>query len=227
MTDQDQPLTPDEDAVRRALAAARHSDPLPTDVASRLDATLAGLVAERRALEPEAPPASGGSSGGVVVPLRRRRRPGLLLAAAAVVVACATAPTWWPSSQGDMSTNDQKSVTQESADDAAGASSSAPDRSALHAPPALDRGTTEAEARALLDDPTASTDRLSEVAPTEPAPSDAPRASRGSCAAEPTAGDRLVASVSVTWDGQPARLVETSSGAVLVLGCDGEVLTRF
>jgi hypothetical protein len=70
-------LTPQQtDAVRRALRAARHDAPLPDDVASRLDATLAGLVAERASADdPDLAP---------VVPLRRRRWPALLAAAAAV-----------------------------------------------------------------------------------------------------------------------------------------------
>lgn len=80
-------LTPQQtDAVRRALRAARHDAPLPDDVAARLDATLAGLVADRAAGEPAlaavaaAAPADGSDR---VVPLRRRW-PAFLAAAAAV-----------------------------------------------------------------------------------------------------------------------------------------------
>jgi hypothetical protein len=73
-------LTPAQtDAVRRALRAARHDAPLPDDVAARLEATLAGLVAERAAAEPGPAAASA-----TVVPLRRRRWPAYLAAAAAV-----------------------------------------------------------------------------------------------------------------------------------------------
>ena len=72
-------LTPDQnDAVRRALAQARHTDPLPTDVAARLDHVLDGLRGERS----EQPT--------VVFSLdarrRRRRATTMLVAAAAVVV---------------------------------------------------------------------------------------------------------------------------------------------
>ena len=69
---------PAQERVRRLLAEARHDAPVPDDVAARLDATLAGLVAERRRES--------------VVDLdaarRRRRRwtTGLVAAAAAVVL---------------------------------------------------------------------------------------------------------------------------------------------
>ncbi len=81
MSDQHEPdptrdLTPDEESrVRRMLADARHTDPMPGDVVARLDRVLAGL-AEEPARE------------AAVVRLadRRRRATRLLVAAAAVVV---------------------------------------------------------------------------------------------------------------------------------------------
>ena len=76
-------MTPEqEEQVRRALAAAPPVEQLPTEVAARLDATLADLVAERAAGE-------SGPEPGVVTSLeerRRRRWPGVLVAAAAVSV---------------------------------------------------------------------------------------------------------------------------------------------
>jgi hypothetical protein len=65
----------EERRVRALLAEARHTDPMPADVAARLDRVIAGLSAE-------SPRAAD------VVPLatRRRRASRLLLAAAAVVV---------------------------------------------------------------------------------------------------------------------------------------------
>ena len=39
------PAAPDDDALRRLLADARHTEPIPVDVASRLDDVLAGLAA--------------------------------------------------------------------------------------------------------------------------------------------------------------------------------------
>ncbi|NYJ03579.1 hypothetical protein HNR19_004277 [Nocardioides thalensis] len=82
----------DDAAVRRLLADARAAGPVPPEVASRLDATLAGLVADR---EQEAGPADGTTDDteddrtAAVVPLASRRRrtaAGLLVAAAALVV---------------------------------------------------------------------------------------------------------------------------------------------
>lgn len=78
-------MTPEqEEQVRRALASAPPVGPVPPEVAARLEATLAGLVADRadagQDLEPE--PAT-------VVALeerRRRRWPRLLVAAASVSV---------------------------------------------------------------------------------------------------------------------------------------------
>lgn len=71
----DDPLHPPQDAVRRLLAGARHEEPVPDDVAARLDAVLDRL--------------SEGESPGVVdldAHRRRRRARNLLVAAAAVVV---------------------------------------------------------------------------------------------------------------------------------------------
>lgn len=76
MTDRSD-LTPDQESdVRRMLADARHTDPVPPEVAARLDRVLADLAAE---------PAREAT----VVRLadRRRRVATLLVAAAAVVVA--------------------------------------------------------------------------------------------------------------------------------------------
>ena len=43
----DQPH-PDDERVSRLLADARHTEPLPPEVAARLDRTLEGLAEERR-----------------------------------------------------------------------------------------------------------------------------------------------------------------------------------
>src|SRR6476469_4846664 len=90
----DQPLDPQtEERVRRLLAEARHDEPMPADVASRLDDVLAGLAAE---------PAPRGR----VVPLadRRRKAGALLVAAAAVVVAGVGIGQALHGSHGDSST---------------------------------------------------------------------------------------------------------------------------
>ncbi len=79
MSDHDEPdqtLTPEQDArVRRLLADARHTDPMPGDVVARLDRVLAGLADE---------PARAAT---VVRLADRRRRATRLLVAAAAVVA--------------------------------------------------------------------------------------------------------------------------------------------
>ncbi|QZY29148.1 hypothetical protein [Nocardioides coralli] len=78
MTDDQPELTPAEEAeVRRRLAEARHTEPLPPEVADRLDRVLADLDAE---------PAPGAQPAGVVRLAERRRRAATLLVAAAAVV---------------------------------------------------------------------------------------------------------------------------------------------
>ena len=74
-------LTPDQEArVARLLADARHDEPVPADVAARLDRVLEGMSGERIA-GPDRPPAPV-----VDIAARRRRRTFTLLAAAAAVV---------------------------------------------------------------------------------------------------------------------------------------------
>ena len=75
MSDSDQPLTPEEEEVRRLLAEARHTGPTPPEVVARLDRVLDDLAHEPDRAAP-------------VVDLARRRRrvASLLVAAAAVVV---------------------------------------------------------------------------------------------------------------------------------------------
>lgn len=71
--------------VRRLLADAKHVDPMPDDVAARMDDVLAGL---RDATE-ATPAARPHPPAAEVVPIaahRRRRAAGMLVAAAAIVV---------------------------------------------------------------------------------------------------------------------------------------------
>ena len=70
--------------VRRLLADARHTEPMPDGVAARMDAVLARLGDETSTGPKEAE-----RTRGAVVPIaahRRRRAAGLLVAAAAIVV---------------------------------------------------------------------------------------------------------------------------------------------
>jgi hypothetical protein len=76
---------PDAEAVRRLLADARHTGPMPADVVDRMDAVLTDLAAS----PPESGEPAEAPADTVVVSLtaqRRRRAVGLLVAAAAVVV---------------------------------------------------------------------------------------------------------------------------------------------
>ncbi len=89
-------------AVRRLLADARPTEPMPDDVAARMDRVIARLGDESPAATSE-PPASG-----VVVPIaahRRRRAAALLVAAAAIVVGgVAAGQLVHPSSSSSHST---------------------------------------------------------------------------------------------------------------------------
>lgn len=127
MTD-DPGLTPQQDAVRRLLAHARHDGPTPPDVVDRLDAALACLVSERRDAAPPAPVVDLGA--------RRRRtaRIGLLAAAAVVVAGVAIGQGLPRTSSGEdagagseMSTSQDREFTEDdSGADAGGGLAEAP-----------------------------------------------------------------------------------------------------
>ena len=87
MTDEPEALhpQPDADAVRRLLADARHTGPMPDEVIDRMDAVLADLAGSP--VGPEEP--GGAPTPATVVSLtsqRRHRAAGMLVAAAAIVV---------------------------------------------------------------------------------------------------------------------------------------------
>jgi hypothetical protein len=100
-------LPPEQEAVRRLLADARHDGPPPPEVVARLDDTLASLVSERAAgRTAEAATGHDDRSPARVVDLgsRRRRVASLgLLAAASVVVAGVAIGQGLPRSGGDDS----------------------------------------------------------------------------------------------------------------------------
>jgi hypothetical protein len=79
--------SPEIEEVRRLLADARHDEPMPDDVVTRMDDLIAGLRDGRvEAATTTVPPSEGADN---VVPLalhRRRRAVGMLVAAAAIVV---------------------------------------------------------------------------------------------------------------------------------------------
>ncbi len=86
----DSPLSPaDDERIRRLLAEARHTEPIPPAVATRLDDALVAAVADRReraAVESPGPPSRQGADVVDLAARRRRTAVNLLVAAAAVVV---------------------------------------------------------------------------------------------------------------------------------------------
>jgi hypothetical protein len=136
-------LPPEQDAVRRLLADARHDGPPPPDVVARLDETLASLVSER-ASESVSETTAGRTTGnddrspGRVVDLgsRRRRVASIgLLAAASVVVAGVALGQALPrggddageSSAGSASDSSLAEPRDEGGDSSADAGGSGPD----------------------------------------------------------------------------------------------------
>lgn len=97
MPDHDPDVSPEQDArLRRLLAGARHVEPVPADLAARLDSVLAQLEAEER------DPRAGRSL--VDLAARRRRRVRILLvAAAATVVVSIGVGQVLPTDQNDTS----------------------------------------------------------------------------------------------------------------------------
>lgn len=176
-------LTPAQaEAVRRALADARHTGPVPPEVADRLAATLEDLVAEREApmvaaalarpgAEPDTGPGSAVDSAPAtapaaesspaapsdrtsnVVPLWRRRLPAVLAAAAAVTAFAVVAPQLL----GSDDSGEPASTLAEDARDSAPPPESAGALSATPpAPLSADDSTlygTDQESRAKLDAP--------------------------------------------------------------------------
>lgn len=109
----------DEDQVRRLLAEARHDEPMPDDVAARLDGVIAGLRDDKA---PKAP------IDHAALDRRRRVRSWVLAAAAVVVVGIGVNQVDW----SGMSANDADSGGDSSAAEAgAGA---APDGAMESAP---------------------------------------------------------------------------------------------
>jgi hypothetical protein len=84
----DSPESPEIDELRRLLADARHTEPMPADVVARMDDVIAGLRDASPERETPVTPAPADRDR-TVVPLaahRRRRAAGLLVAAATIVV---------------------------------------------------------------------------------------------------------------------------------------------
>lgn len=138
-------LTPEQDAVRRLLADARHDGPTPPEVVVRLDEVLASLASERQVAREDTTRAPVVDLGA-----RRRRTAGIALLAAAAVVVAGVAigqglpRTSYSDSGGDSAASGESATSQDqdpgaqadgSGDDA-GAADQAPEslKSTLPAP---------------------------------------------------------------------------------------------
>jgi hypothetical protein len=126
------PLDPADDArIRALLADARHTEPMPADVAARLDRVLEELAQDRAPIAP-------------VIDLARRRRTAakLLVAAAAVVVAGVGIGQVLPGVDGGTSAQDAQAPAADSqevqAEGGAGGSDRAP---SLDSDPAVPEAT--------------------------------------------------------------------------------------
>lgn len=103
-------LSPEQEAVRRLLADARHDGPTPPEVVSRLDERLAALVAERGPSPLESVSPQEHVAPVVDLGARRRRLAGMgVLAAAAVVVAGVALGQALPRGAGDAQGGDAAS----------------------------------------------------------------------------------------------------------------------
>lgn len=154
-------LTPEQEAVRRLLADARHDGPPPPEVVARLDDALAALVSERR--DTPADEATRATATVTDLGARRRRLAGMgVLAAAAVVVAGVALGQGLPrgadsadsgASQAESSTGQDAPADEDGADsgDAGGAAEDPSAMSSELAPDAK-RGLTDAPRLSSGDD---------------------------------------------------------------------------
>ncbi len=116
----DPELSPSEEQVRRLLADARHTEPLPDEVADRLDRVLAGLAGERR--DGDHADRSAAVAADLAAARRRRTARNLLVAAAAVVAIGYGLNSVDLTVSGD---DDGSAATADSGGDAAGVPSAA------------------------------------------------------------------------------------------------------
>ena len=121
-----------QEAVRRLLAEARHDEPVPAEVATRLDAVLADLVGERSPGPLPPDPTDVAAPAPVDLGARRRRLAGVgLMAAAAVVVAGVAIGQALPTSSDDAGgAADSATSTELQGDGGASAQESAPEADA-------------------------------------------------------------------------------------------------
>jgi hypothetical protein len=140
-------LPPEQEAVRRLLADARHDGPPPPEVVARLDDTLASLAAERAGTD---------ASPGRVVDIgsRRRRLAGIgLLAAASVVVAGVAIGQVLPRGSDDGGAGDAASQSEPTASDDAPTGESGDSAGAAEDPGTMSSELTPDAKRPLTDAP--------------------------------------------------------------------------
>jgi len=128
-------LTPEQEAaVRRLLSESRHDEPVPADVAARLDEVLEGLVADEGVDDLEIFESAGPAPVSDLAGVRRRRRNAgrLLLAAAAIVIGgVAVGQTLGDTSfEGDDSAGSADSATEGAPREGAGDSGDAEEEAA-------------------------------------------------------------------------------------------------
>lgn len=221
----DEVLSPEQESrLRAALASARVTHPTPDDVAARLDATLADLVAERdESLDPAAGPVPARPRAGS----RGRSGRWLLLAGAASVAAVAafSIPALKPHAD-DLTTTDGSSAGSEAksepgvpptpqsgSDDLAGGAARSP------GPVPLERGSFRSDVRALLDE-----DKAHVLTPVPDSTRPEAGAAEQPCAAG-TPPPGVTEQRQVLLDGEPALLevfrVRRGTRLIRAVSCDG------
>lgn len=227
---------PEQERIRALLAelgTGGRGEPVPPDVAARLDDTLAGLVAERRAGEATGgatTEATGGASDGAsdgatsgasVVPLRRRLLPRLAVAAAVLAVLGAGAVTALDHGLGGGGAG--SSTSADSAGSGTGKSAAVPQEAT--AVPALHSASFARDVTLLLR----GRPDLRGPASRIQAPSDSAGAAGAAGCPIPVVASGSTA-LPVLYDGRPAILVvgpaRTGQRLVEVRACDGHRLDR-
>lgn len=203
-------LPPEQDAVRRLLADARHRGSTPPEVVARLDGVLAGLVADRTPGTPAPREDTAGPTGTAVatpaapvvdLAARRRRLAGAgLLAAAAVVVAGVAIGQGLPTSGGrsDSAASSDGGSGLDRDLGGGGSAAEGQDDSSSQVAPQLksEKASPEAAPPALATDDAALPDALLALRPSaEPSGSGAPGSfdSSAACLAPRTGPGRRVA----------------------------------
>jgi hypothetical protein len=197
-------LSPEQEAtVRRLLSDVRHQDPIPVDVADRLDRVLADLSES-----------SGGSSrSAAVVDLaarrRRRKAGGLLVAAAAVIVGGFAVGQMIDvgGSEGSDSGSDS-AVARESPSDASAPGPGAAGAESAAEPLQLtsDNLKQDVESQLAMRSADAAADEAPAQAAPSAAPSDSPSEGQFVCASAPPKAYGAGKFFAAFYDGMPTVL---------------------